>query len=232
MNARKVALCAVFVALLIAVQYVMSFVPGVELVTVLLLCFCYVSGPYAGMVTATSFSLLRCLIYGFYPNVIILYLVYYNLFAALFGFLSRRSAPPWISIFLLILISVFSAYFAAAGLPVSIVYRRRVSVMLWIVFAVATVVLGIYSVLLIKNKSEKGRELASVTTFAVICTICFTLLDDIITPLFYGYSREATSAYFIASLYVMIANIICTLITVLLLFHPLVAVFKRTFIKR
>ena len=42
------------------------------------------------MITATCFSLLRCLLFGFYPNIIILYLIYYNLFALLFGTLGKK----------------------------------------------------------------------------------------------------------------------------------------------
>ena len=38
--AQTIAVCAVMTALLIAVQYVLGFVPGVELVTVFLLVFC------------------------------------------------------------------------------------------------------------------------------------------------------------------------------------------------
>lgn len=227
MNARRIALCAVFVALLLAVQYVFGFVPGVELVTVLLLCFCYAAGPYAGMISATCFSLLRCLLYGFVPNVIILYLVYYNLFALIFGFMGKKHAPPWLSISLLAVIAVLSAYFAATGLPVSILDKLKLSVMLWIIFGILIVILGIYAVLLAKNKSEKGRELADVTAIAVVCTLCFSLLDDLITPLFYGYTRGAATAYFMASVYVMVTQMFCTLITVLLLFHPLAAIFKR-----
>lgn len=227
MKASRIALCAVFVALLIAVQYVMSYVPGVELVTVLMLCFCYAAGPVAGMASATCFTLLRCLLFGFVPNVVILYLVYYNLFALLFGFLGKRSAPPWLSLSLLAAICVLSAYFAAAGLPISIVYKTRAKVMLWIIFSVAAAITVIYAVLLVKNRSKKGRELADVTTLAVVCTMCFTLLDDVITPLFYGYTADAAAAYFIASLYVMVAQSVCTLISVLLLFHPLAAVFKK-----
>lgn len=227
MKANRVAMCAVFVALLIAVQYVMNFVPGVELVTVLMLCFCYAAGPCAGMISATCFSLLRCLIFGFVPNVLILYLVYYNLFALLFGFLGKRPAPPWVGVSLLIVVALLSGYFAAAGLPVSAVYKMRATVMLWFIFSITAIILFIYIILLAKNKSKKGRELADAATLAVVCTMCFSLLDDIITPLFYGYTADAAAAYFIASLYVMIVQSICALISVLLLFHPLAAVFKR-----
>ncbi len=229
MNGRRIALCAVFVALLISVQYVFGFVPGVELVTVFLLCFCYAAGPFAGMVTATAFSLLRCLVFGFAPNVIILYLVYYNLFALLFGLTGKKTAPPFLCIGMLAVIAGLSAYFAAAGLPVSILYKTRVSVLLWIVFAVSVAVLAVYVALLLADKSRKGRELAFITALAVVCTVLFTLADDLITPLFYGYSADAAAAYFAASLYTMAAQSVCTLISVLLLFGPLSAIFIRAF---
>lgn len=227
MNGRTIAVCAVFTALLVSLQYVFSFVPGIELVTVVSACFCYVAGPVAGMVSLTCFSALRCLLFGFTPNVVILYLVYYNLFALLFGFSGKKSPPPWVNILLLSAIAVASAYFAAAGVPVSIVYKTRVCVMLWFVFALSAAVLGIYVFLLAKNKSAKGRELAAETTLAVICTIGFTLLDDLITPLVLGYTADAARAYFAASVYVMIVQSLCALITMLLLFNPVSEVFKR-----
>ena len=171
MKARKIALCAVSVALLIALQYTLSFVPGVELVTVFLLCFCYAFGMFYGMVTATCFSILRCLLFSFYPNVIILYLVYYNLFAILFGLLGKKSRAS-------------------------------------------------------EKKSSPAAELAAVTFLAAVCTAFFTLLDDLISPLFYGYSAEAAYGYFIASLYVMIPQLICATVSVALLFIPLSKVFK------
>ena len=85
-----VAVCAVMTALLLAVQCALSFVAGVELVTAFLLVFCYVFGAKYGMVTATAFSLLRNFIFGFAPDVIVLYLIYFNAFALLFGAMGKR----------------------------------------------------------------------------------------------------------------------------------------------
>ena len=78
------------VALLIGGQLALSSVPGIEIVTVLLLCFCFSFGIGHGVAIATTFSLLRCFVFGFQINVIILYLVYYNLFAVFFGWLGAR----------------------------------------------------------------------------------------------------------------------------------------------
>lgn len=227
MNAKRVAVCAVSVALLIALQLTLSYIPGVELVTALLLCFCYSFGICMGLITATSFSLLRCILFGFNPNVIILYLVYYNLFAVLFGILGKKTIPPWICFTILSIVAVASAYFAVTGLPISILYQLQVTIMLWFVFAISVALIITYAVLLIVNVGRAGREIASVTALAAVCTICFSLLDDVISPLFYGYSLEAAKAYFVSSLYIMIPQTLCTLISVALLFHPLVTVFKK-----
>ena len=83
----RVAMC---VALLIGGQLALSSVSGVEIVTVMMLCFCFAYGVRHGIAVATTFSLLRCFIFGFQVNVIVLYLVYYNLFALFFGWLGRR----------------------------------------------------------------------------------------------------------------------------------------------
>ena len=51
-------------------------------------CFCY--GISHGIAVATTFSLLRCFVFGFQIQVIILYLIYYNLFALFFGWLGAH----------------------------------------------------------------------------------------------------------------------------------------------
>ena len=84
-----VAVVAVFSALLLGAQYALWFVKGVEVVTVLLLVFSYRFGVKCGVLSAVAFSLLRCLLFGFFPNVVLLYLIYYPLFAACFGILGN-----------------------------------------------------------------------------------------------------------------------------------------------
>ena len=167
-TAKEIAVVSLFTALLIGGQFVFSFVAGVEIVTPLLLCFCYSFGARRGMLTATAFSGLRCIIFGFFPTAVILYLVYYNLFAVVFGLLGRK----------------------------------------------------------LKGEESLYANIL-VTVFAVLMTCLFTLLDDIITPLFYQMSIEAAVAYFYASLPVMTVQAVCALISVFLLFRPLIAVFKK-----
>lgn len=60
---------------------------------------------------------------------------------------------------------------------------------------------------------------------ACVCTACFTLLDNILTPLWYAYTEKAAKAYFIASLPVLFSQIACTAVTVGALFLPLRKVF-------
>ena len=167
-GAGYVAVVAVFTALLLAAQYALWFVKGVELVTVLLLVFSYRFGVRCGVLSAVAFSLLRCLLFGFFPNVVLLYLLYYPLFAACFGLLGNA-------------------------------LHRRTGV----------------------------RVQMLLTVLAVLLTALFTLLDDALTPLLYGYTKEAALAYFLASLPTMAVQTACAAVTVLLLFRPLLFVLKR-----
>ena len=161
-STRFITVTALYTALLIGVQFALSGIAGVELVTVFFLAFCFSVGVKAGVTVAVCFSTIRCFLFGFYPSVIILYLVYYTGFALFFGFLGNRFDRT----------ATFRAY-------------------LW------SVILS--------------------TAFTAI----FTLLDDVITPLFYGFGLNATRAYFYSSLPFMLAQCICVAISVSVLFIPL-----------
>ena len=166
-SAKESAYLAVFVALVIAVQTVFSAIPGVELVTVMFVAYAYVYGRERGMIAATAFALLRQLVFGFFPVVLILYLFYYNLLAFIFGCIGKTNTPP-----------------------------QRI--LLWIVLV------------------------------ACVLTVCFSLIDNILTPIWYGYSKKATKLYFTASLPFMIPQTINAAISVSLLFMPLHRVFTVT----
>ena len=66
--AKECAYLSMFVALLIAVQLALFAVPGVELITVLLASYAFCMGVRRGVIAAVSFSLLRQLVFGFYPK--------------------------------------------------------------------------------------------------------------------------------------------------------------------
>lgn len=156
------------VALLIGGQLALSAVAGIEIVTVMMLCLCYCYGIRHGIAIATTFSLLRCFVFGFQVNVIVLYLVYYNLFGIFYGWLGKRLAG---------------------------------TAMFW--------------------------KTAIVVATAVVFTVLFTMLDNVITPLIFAFHPNAAKAYFFGSLYAVIPQSICTFVTVLVCFVPLTKVIKK-----
>ena len=88
-SAKEIAYIATFCALLIGGQYLLAAVPGVEVVTLLFVCYAYAFGVVRGCLCATAFSLLRQFVFGFFPTVLILYLFYYNLLCLCFGLLGN-----------------------------------------------------------------------------------------------------------------------------------------------
>ena len=161
----RVAICA---AMLIGAQMALSAISGVELVTVLMLCLCFSYGIRTGMAIATVFSLLRCFVFGFQVNVIVLYLIYYNLFAVFFGWLGAR-------------------------------FAGKISLL--------------------------GKVI--IVASAMAFTVSFTLLDNVITPLMFGFHRNAAKVYFLQSLSAMIPQTICAMVTVSVLFTPLTVAIRK-----
>ncbi len=88
-TAKDIALIGMYIALLIGSQFILSFISGVEIVTILFASFCYKFGFKKGLVLAVGFSLLRCIIFGFILDVVILYLVYYPLLCLVFSYLGK-----------------------------------------------------------------------------------------------------------------------------------------------
>ena len=156
------------VALLIGGQMALSGVSGIEIVTVMLLCFCFHYGVRHGIAVATTFSLLRCFFFGFQVNVIVLYLVYYNLFALFFGWLGKR-------------------------------ITGRISL----------------------------PKLCVIVASAMVFTVLFTMLDNVITPLIFAFHTNAAAVYFAQSLYALVPQTICTMATVSILFVPLTKILQK-----
>ncbi len=160
-SAKEVARLAVFVATAIGAQYALSAVPFVEVVSLLFLCFAFVFGVVRGVVATVAFSLLRQLLFGFYPVVLILYLVYFSMLSVVFGLL-----PKWC-------------------------------------------------------KWTGWKLLLIATLLAAVCAACFTLLDNLLTPWYYGYTPKAAELYFKASIPFMLGQTICACVSVSGLFLPL-----------
>lgn len=169
-TAKTCAFTAVFVAMAIAGQFVLSVIPGVEIVTVLFCAYSFSFGVKNGMLGGTVFSLVRQLLFGFFPSVLILYLLYYNFLSLVFGLLGKKLRC-------------------------------------------------------------NGKTFVVILFAACVCTAIFTLLDCVITPLWFAYSLKAAKGYFIASLPVMGAQVICAALTVGALFLPLERIF-RLIVKR
>lgn len=87
---KSIAFIAIFLALIIGSQFALSFAPNIEIVTLLFAVFFYSFGVKRGLILSTAFSVIRCFIFGFYPTVIILYLVYYSIFAVVVGLIGRK----------------------------------------------------------------------------------------------------------------------------------------------
>ena len=167
-NTKFIVRVAMCVAMLIGGQMVFSSITGIEIVTVMMLCFCYSYGIRHGIAVATTFSLLRCFVSGFEINVIVLYLIYYNLFAVFFGWLGAR-------------------------------FSGETSLLKTVIVVIS----------------------------AVVFTVLFTLLDNVITPLIYSFHKNAAIAYFVNSLAAVIPQSICTAVTVSVCFHPLTTIIKK-----
>ena len=84
------AIISIFTALLIGGQFALSAVSGIEIVTVLFVSFAYVFGAKRAIFVANVFSIVRCLIFGFFPSVIVLYLIYYNALALIIGQIGKK----------------------------------------------------------------------------------------------------------------------------------------------
>ena len=167
-TAKNITLPSVYTAILIGGQVVLSGISGIEIVTVLLLAFCYKYGVKQGLLVANAFSLLRCFLFGFYLNVLILYFVYYNTFVIVFGLLGKEF-----------------------------------------------------------NNSYGIKSHIVIIVVAMIMTASFTLFDNVLTPLIYGFSQNATKAYFLASLYTVVPQIMCTMVTVTFLFPLIIKVLPK-----
>ena len=159
-SAKECAYVSVFVTLVVVAQLAFSSLPGVELVTVLFISYAFVFGVRRGVLAGVAFALVRMLVFGFSPTVLILYLLYFPALAAAFGGLGHA-------------------------------VKKTLFALWWLVI------------------------------IACVCTASFSLIDNLITPIWYGFTAKATKAYVYASLPFMVPQIVCTAISVSVLFLPL-----------
>lgn len=240
--AKDVAYVAMACAMLIGAQTVFAAVVGVEVVTIILVCFAYVLGVRRGVICAVGFTLLRCFIVGFSPTATVLYFAYYPALAAVFGGLGRIKKStfekcPWFFAVLANVLLLGIAVACAAAymfdlIKISRLWRGTLYVLLWVLFALCVLLSLAFNGLLLAQKFFGKRtgtalRLIVMASVAAVCTVCFTLLDDVITPLILRYSRLSALTYFYASFAAMLPQTVCTVVTVCTLFLPLTAALER-----
>ncbi len=165
---KDLTIIGLYTALLIGGQIALAGISGVEIVTLLITAFAFYFGVIRGTVLATVFSVMRCFVFGFFPNILILYLVYYNLFAVVIGLIGKAM-----------------------------------------------------------NRELNLKKHILVVLAVALLTVIFTLLDNIITPNFFGYTSDAAKAYWVTSLTAVIPQTICAVVSVGLLNMPLVKLFDK-----
>ena len=165
-SAREIACLGTTVAIMIASQLALSAVSGVEVVTAIFALYCLVFGMLRGMIVATAFSLVRCFLFGFMPQVILLYIIYYNLFAVVVGGVGR----------------------------------------------------------IVKDKSTI-TQIVSLTAAAVVLTLLFTVIDNLLNVILFQLSPTAIKIYVTQSISVAITQAVCSAVTVPLFFFPLNKIF-------
>ena len=240
--AASVAICAAECAVLIAAQVALGAVAGVELVTVLLLTFSAYFGIVCGVTASVCFSLLRCLIWGFSPTAITLYLIYYPLFAMTFALLGKSNDKPTllkcapVNAVLLIFTIAPAVSAALNAIKISRIYAATVTALLYSLSGISFLLLVCFNaVFILVRKGKIGAKyikLFIMCAVACVFTACFTLLDDIITPLFYQMGKVSATAYFYASFIAMVPQIICCAVSVSLLYFPLTFIYSKAYPRR
>ena len=143
--------------------------------------------------------------------------------ALLLGVQTAFSALPGVELVTVLFVS----YAYSFGVKRSTFVATAFSIVRQLVFGAFLKVLILYLVyfnllcLVFGLLGKKERPLWLVVLVACLCTAFFTLFDNLLTPLYYGFTASATKAYFIASLPFALPQIVCTFFTVGSLFLPL-----------
>lgn len=106
---KKVVLIALFGALLSTLKLLLSFLPNIEIITLLIVAFTYVFGIALSMGATLVFCLLEILIWGFNPSWLISYLLHWPT-VVMVSFLLKKSKinrPVFIAITLSVITALF-----------------------------------------------------------------------------------------------------------------------------
>lgn len=100
---KKVVYAAIMAAILIVGKYILSFIPNLEIVTTLIVCFAYVLEELS-IVATLVFCIVDMIIYPISLDVVISYFIYWNLLALLVVVLKRLGAKGLLPYLILSLI--------------------------------------------------------------------------------------------------------------------------------
>ena len=136
---------------------------------------------------------------------------------------------------------LFCSYAFTFGVKRGMLAATAFSLLRQFVFSVYPTVLILYLIyfnllavcfaLLGKPIKKPLKWIILIVAIACVCTAIFTMIDNVLTPLWYGYSKKSTILYFKASLPFMGVQVISVAISVSVLFFPLYRAFslvKRT----
>ena len=172
----------------------------------------------------------------------ILYLVYYPSLAAVFGGLGHiknetfQRCPAALIIavngLLLALMAACALLYGFDVIKVSKLWKATANVLLWVIFGLCAAVCIAFNGLVIANRVFRKNtgtllKLFTFATVAAVCTVCFTLLDDVITPLVLGSTRLTALTYFYTSFTAMLPQTVCTIVSVTTLYLPVCAALKK-----
>ena len=131
---------------------------------------------------------------------------------------------------------LFVAYSFVFGVRRGVLAATAFAVLRQLVFGASPTVLILYLIYfnalaaafgcLGRTVKEPVRALWWLTLLACLCTVSFTMIDNVLTPLWYGYSARVTKMYFTASLPIMFPQVLCTAVSVGVLFLPLQKTFQ------
>ena len=94
-SAKRLAFAGVMGALLVVGKFAFSFIPNVEVVTTLLIAYCFVFG-FDGVISSLVFCTLDVIIYPPSIDVVISYYIYWNLMAITIATLSKLKVKNFI----------------------------------------------------------------------------------------------------------------------------------------
>ena len=107
-SAKRIAFSGVMGALLVVGKFALSFIPNVEVVTTLLVSFCFVFG-FDGVVASLIFCTADVILYPPSLDVIVSYYIYWNLLAITVACLKELSVKNFIPYF--ITATLFTLFF-------------------------------------------------------------------------------------------------------------------------